>query len=137
MSKNKEDMAEEFRTRTGVGFGTIRLNNEIRDEILSNRLPRLLNSCYRFDVAQTIRKEHGRLFIPLSPDYTAAFLFLAYTDSMVYLDRPLFMCHGNKSNGQKNVMYGVEGYTSTLGDIDIYARTPLPINTTIRSGRRI
>lgn len=101
--------------------------------LFSNRLPRMLNSCYRFDVAQAIRKEHDRLFIPVSPDYTAAFLFLAYTDNMVYLDRPLFMSHGLESNGKKSVMYGVEGYRSTLGDVDIFAGTPVRLNTTFNT----
>ncbi len=97
--------------------------------LYSNRLPRMLNSCYRFDVAQTIRKEHGRLFIPVSPDYTSAFLFLAYTDKMVYLDRPLFMAHGSESGGKKSAMYGVEGYTSTLGNVDAFTGTPMRIDT--------
>ena len=101
--------------------------------LFSNRLPRMLNSCYRFDVAQAIRKEHDRLFIPVSPDYTAAFLFLAYTDNMVYLDRPLFMSHGLESNGRKGAMYGVEGYRSTLGDVDVFAGTPVPLNTTFNT----
>ena len=44
--------------------------------IWRNRLLRMLNSCYRFDMAQTIRDKHGRLFWPYFPDYTCAYLLL-------------------------------------------------------------
>src|SRR5450759_4673917 len=56
-----------------------------------NRLPRMLNSCYHSDVARTIRAKHGRLFMPISPDYTAGYLLLAYTRRVAYVDRPLMM----------------------------------------------
>ena len=98
-----------------------------------SRLPRLLNSCYRFDIAQTIRKQHGSLFLPVSPDYTAGFLFLAYSDKLVCLDRPLFISHGNQSNGRKSVVYGVEGYASTLGNVDVFAETPIRLKTNFNS----
>lgn len=99
----------------------------------SNRLPRMLNSCYRFDVAKTIRNEHGRLFIPVSPDYTAAYLFLAYTDKIVYLDRPLFMFHGNQGNGHKGLVHGIELYASTLEGVDVFERVPLRLSTSFNT----
>lgn len=95
----------------------------------SNRLPRMTNGCYRFDVAQTIREKHGRLFMPVSPDYTCAFLLLAYTDRFAHLDRPLAMCHGNQSNGQSALVYGSDKYVSSLGDVDTYAWTPGSLRT--------
>ena len=95
----------------------------------SNRLPRQLNSCYRFDVAQRIRSEHGCLFFPISPDYTSAFLLLAYTDNIVYLDRPLYMSHGNESNGRHATIYGSKQYISSLGDVDVYSGLPLCLDT--------
>lgn len=98
-----------------------------------NHLPRMLNSCYRSDVAQTIREKHGRLFMPLSPDYTAAYLLLAYTHRIAYLDRPLFMNHGSESNGKKGLVYGDEEYISSLGDVDLFAGTPALLRTTTNS----
>jgi glycosyltransferase involved in cell wall biosynthesis len=101
--------------------------------IWGNRLPRMLNSCYRFDVAHTIREKHGRLFMPISPDYTCAYLLLAYTERFTYIDRPLFMYHGNQGNGQNGLLYGVEKYASTLDNVDLFAGTPAPINTLTNS----
>jgi len=95
----------------------------------SNRLPRSLNSCYRFDVAQTIRNKHGRLFIPIAPDYTAAFLLLAYTDTIFYLDRPLFINHGDQSNGYNFLVYDDTAFISTLEGVNIFEGVPLRINT--------
>jgi len=97
--------------------------------IWHNRLPRMLNSCYRFDVAQTIRKNHGRLFMPSNPDYTCAYLLLAYTDRFTYLDRPLFMHHGNQGNGNNILLYGGKEYISSLGDEDLSAELPVPLRT--------
>ena len=101
--------------------------------IYDNRLPRMLNSCYRFDVAHTIREKHGRLFMPISPDYTCAYLLLAYTDRIAYLDRPLFMYHGIQSNGLRGLMHGIQEYVSSLGDVDLFAGTPAPLNTITNS----
>lgn len=95
-----------------------------------NRLPRMLNSCYRHDVAQTIRERHGRLFMPVSPDYTAAYLLLAYTDRVAYIDRPLIMNHGSHSNGQNVLIYGDKEYISSLGEVDVFLGTPTRLRTT-------
>ncbi len=108
-----------------------KLSNWRYSLLFSNRLPRMLNSCYRFDVAQKIREDHGRLFIPVSPDYTSAFLLLAYTDNMVFLDLPLSFCHGNQSTGRKSAMYGIEEYASTMGDVDVFAGIPVRLNVVI------
>ena len=94
-----------------------------------NRLPRMLNCCYRDDVAQKIREKHGRLFYPLSPDYTGAYLLLAYTDRVAYLDTPLYMNHGNKSNGRHSLVFGLDEYLSSLGDEDVFYGTPVPLST--------
>lgn len=94
-----------------------------------NRLPRMLNSCYRSDIAGTIRAKHGRLFMPLAPDYTAGYLLLAYTRRVAYLDRPLMISYGNQSNGRKSLIYGADEYLTSLGDIDLFAGTPAPLRT--------
>lgn len=97
--------------------------------IFVNRLPRMLNSSYRFDVADTIREKHGRLFMPINPDYNCAYLLLAYTDRFTYLDRPLFMSHGNEGTGLKGHVYGSKEYISSLGNVDLFAGIPSPLNT--------
>ena len=98
-----------------------------------NRLPRMLNSCYRFDVAHTIREQHGRLFMPLAPDYTCAYLLLAYTDRFIYLDRPLFVSHGNQGTGREALVYGGAEYISSLGEVDMFAGTPAALRTVTNS----
>jgi Glycosyl transferase family 2 len=98
-----------------------------------NRLPRTLNSCYRADVARRIREKHGRLFMPLSPDYTAGYLLLAYARRVAYLDRPLIMNHGDESNGRDSLVYGGEEYLASLGDVELFAGTPTPLKTVTNS----
>lgn len=94
-----------------------------------NRLPRMLNCCYRDDVVQKIREKHGRLFYSISPDYTGAYLLLAYSDRVAYLDTPLYMNHGNKSNGRHGLVFGSDEYLSSLGDEDVFYGTPVPFST--------
>jgi hypothetical protein len=110
-----------------------RCSNWRSNTIFINRLPRMLNSCYRFDVARAIRANHGRLFMPLSPDYTCAFLLLSYTNKFTYLDWPLFMNHGNQSNGRNSLLNGTKEYISSLGGEDIFFGTPVPFNTLTNS----
>ena len=51
----------------------------------NNHLPRMLNSCYRRDLTEDIRARHGRLFMPLSPDYKAAFMLLASSAQLAFI----------------------------------------------------
>jgi len=57
-------------------------------------LPRPHTGCYRFDIAQKIRKNIGRLYLPVCPDYTSALLFLAYYNFVMYIPRTLFFFQG-------------------------------------------
>ncbi len=56
-------------------------------------LPVVNSGCYRFDIAQKIRKDIGRLCTYSSPDAMGV-LFLAYLDSVVYIPRPLVYFQG-------------------------------------------
>jgi glycosyltransferase involved in cell wall biosynthesis len=98
-------------------------------DVSLTHLPRASNSCYRADVAERIRGRHGRMFFPLSPDYTSAFLLLAYTNDVVYLDRPLsFLCVINQSNNVAALIGGQKQYVSTLG-VEAFTHAPFPLNT--------
>lgn len=77
-----------------------------------NKLPRGLNNIYKREIALEIIKKHGPLFRPRSPDYTSSFLFLAFVPEVIYLDLPLYIAHGNQSNGLKCLLYGVNTYVS-------------------------
>jgi glycosyltransferase involved in cell wall biosynthesis len=98
-------------------------------EVSLTHLPRASNSCYRADVAERIRSRHQRMFFPLSPDYTSAFLLFAYTDDMVYLDRPLsFLCGSINGNHMRSLRGGQKEYVSTLG-VEAFTHTPFPLDT--------
>lgn len=84
-----------------------------------NRLPRALNSCYRADVAAKARSLYGRIFYPISPDYTSAFLLMGLSKRMAYIDRPLFVNHGGESNGDRSLMQGPAKYIASLGGAGI------------------
>jgi hypothetical protein len=101
-----------------------------RFEVPSWRLPRGLNSCYRADVAERIRKEHGRLFFPVCPDYTSAYLLLAYTRNFVYLDQPLLTFgHGRLSTGSRSVMGALD--PSLFEGRDPFGRVPMRLDTVV------
>lgn len=90
-------------------------------------LPRALNSCYRNDIAAHIRN-HRALFLPLSPDFTSAFLLLAHTKQVLFLDTALFISQGlSVSNGGQasDSISAAESYLSTLGITDYYAHVPI------------
>lgn len=89
----------------------------------------MLNSCYRRDLAEDIRARHGRLFMPLSPDYTAAFMLLAYSAKMAFIDKPLYLNHGTQSTGRNSLMFGSDSYLASLGDVDWYLDVPAPFYT--------
>jgi glycosyltransferase involved in cell wall biosynthesis len=100
-----------------------------RFQVSLTHLPRALNSCYRADVAKRIRSRHQHMFFPLSPDYTSAFLLFAYTDDMVYLDRPLSLLCGSMSGNHMSLLIdGHKKYLSTLG-VEAFTHTPLPLDT--------
>jgi hypothetical protein len=95
-----------------------------------NDLPRTLCACFPRSVAELIRQKHGRLFFPLSPDYTSAFLLLAYCKEYFYVDRPLSLSHGNKSTGQDALVHGFRRYVESVGQPDWVERSPVPIPST-------
>lgn len=90
-------------------------------------LPRGLNSCYRADLAARIREKHGALFMPISPDYSSAFLLLAYAQRMLFINKSLFLSQGLKvSNGGSSVSSNsATAYIDTLDLADPYRYTPI------------
>ena len=90
-------------------------------------LPRGLNSCYRYDLADEIRSKHGALFLPLSPDFTSAFLLLAHAENVLFLDTAIVISQGlGVSNGGvvSRSKAAADAYISSLGDFDCYAHVP-------------
>jgi len=95
-----------------------------------NKLPRGMNSVYKRSLANEIIAKHGRMFPPLSPDYSSAFLFLAYTEKILYVDLPFYMTHGNKSTGQGSTIYGVHMLSASVDPLE---GCPLQLDTVFNS----
>lgn len=95
-----------------------------------NKLPRGMNSVYKRSLAAEIITKHGRMFPPLSPDYSSAFLFLAYSKKVLYVDLPFYMAHGNKSMGQNSTIYGIHMLSA---DVDPLEGCPLQLDTVFNS----
>lgn len=92
----------------------------------ARRLPRGLDSCYSRGLAETVRARAGRLFQPTSPDYISAFLLLLSTDSVLYIDRPLYLSRAlDLSNGMVSMRTGGAAYLTTLGDCDPWRFVPI------------
>jgi glycosyltransferase involved in cell wall biosynthesis len=93
-------------------------------------LPRALNSCYRSDLAETIRSKHGAMFVPISPDFTSAFYVLAYAEHLLFIDSALFISQGLKqSTGGSTVgsIAAANQYMKSLDGADYYAHVPIKI----------
>lgn len=91
-------------------------------------LPRGLNSCYRYDLADEIRSKHGALFLPMSPDFTSAFLLLAYAEHVLFLDIALFISQGlgvSGGGGNYSSISATNHAMSTLEISDYYAHVPI------------
>ncbi|MCA9115911.1 MAG: glycosyltransferase family 2 protein [Planctomycetaceae bacterium] len=89
-------------------------------------LPRGLNSCYRADLADSIRAKHGTLFRRLNPDFTSAFLLLAEVEHMLYIDRPLFISTGlGVSNGGVGYITESTSYLNSLELAEPFPSVPI------------
>ena len=89
-------------------------------------LPRALNSCYSSEMAAKLRTQYGRLFFPLNPDFTSAFLLLTHIEKMLHIDAPLFVSRGLGSSGGGNAyLSDATSYLNTLGIKDCYRYVPI------------
>lgn len=97
-------------------------------------LPRGLNSCFLNSMFKNFVINHGTPFLPVSPDYFSAFLFLGFTSKILHIPQPLFVSQGlSVSNGGNGYLGTSEKYLSTLGKIDwmryVPIKAPLVDNT--------
>lgn len=93
-------------------------------------LPLPHRSCYRFDVAEKIRKNVGRLCWPVCPDGTSALLLLAHTDSVMYIPRPLFLFQGESVSNANRTQFNPETYHSSLNIKNPYQFVPIKVPIT-------
>ncbi len=96
-------------------------------------LPRAINSCcHRSLIQRILSSPVGRLFPPLAPDFTAAFLQLAYASHTVHLDTTLSLAGVRLSTGvsYQNKQASGKQFLADSGftEQDVYQR--LPIKTT-------
>ena len=117
---NPIDILSEFTRFSGWRDGSIYFN----------MLPRGMNSVYKRNLALEIIAKHGRMFPPLSPDYSSAFLFMCYSEKILYIDLPFYMSHGNKSMGSNSNIYGIHMLST---DVDPLEGCPLQIDTVFNS----
>ncbi|MFA6190599.1 MAG: glycosyltransferase [Candidatus Staskawiczbacteria bacterium] len=90
-------------------------------------LPRLHSSCYRFDIAEKIRQNVGRLCWPISPDYTSALLLLAHSDSVLYIPRSLFFFQGEVVSNGTNAKFNPAIFISSLSVENPYQFVPIKV----------
>ena len=95
-----------------------------------NNLPRVMNSAYRRCFGAKLKAKYGRIFPALSPDYSSAFLFLAYANKALCVDLPFYVSHGLKSTGMNSTIYGIHMLSA---DVDPLQGCPLQIDTVVNS----
>lgn len=101
-------------------------------------MPRGLNSCVHCQVVDKIRNgAMRRLCPPVAPDYTMAYLQLAYSDHVLNIDDALVVIGGLRySNGRSFILKGdlVKQFTQELGGDARIFYDNVPIKATTVSG---
>lgn len=93
-------------------------------------LPRPHVGCHRADLADIIRKKVGRVYRPYGPDYTSSLLFLAYSNKVIFIPRPLVVFQGASVSSGTMAQTTVLPYLQSLNMKDPYEHVPIkaPIN---------
>lgn len=99
--------------------------------IWRNSLPRTICNCFSAHVARRVRERNGRLFCPISPDYTSAFHLLAHSRTYTYIDRPLSLSHGRSSNGARTLLRPgyADRFAKSVGKEDWVSEFCLPFKS--------
>jgi hypothetical protein len=103
------------------------------EHLFTQNLPRGLNSICSNELVKKIRAERGRMFFPLSPDYTSAYLLLAHATSYSEIDLPFYMSFGSHSNGETCATEGIGRYVSTYPGLDPFDGCPVRIDSVFNS----
>lgn len=77
-------------------------------------LPRPHVGCYRQDLAERIRRSIGRLYLPFGPDFTSSLLLLAYSDTVMYIPRPLVFFQGAAVSSGTKAQLSIAEYLHSL-----------------------
>lgn len=93
-------------------------------------LPVPHRSCYRFDVAEKIRQNIGRLCWPACPDGTAALLLLAHSGSVMHIPRPLFFFQGDSVSSTNRLKFNGQAYISSLNLKNPFQFVPIKASIT-------
>lgn len=100
----------------------------------SYRFPRALNGCYLREYGETIRLRFGRIFRPLAPDNSFAFMSLLDLKSILHIGEALFISRGLKvSSGGKHYFADATAYCKTLGPESQFRHSPI-LSQTVESG---
>ena len=96
-----------------------------------HRLPRSLNSCCSSELLREIRASTGgRVCLPVSPDFTMAFLTLVHRAVVVAINEPLFVWGSGALSNGGGVYTGTDTFRRFLRDLnkteaDLYNKVPV------------
>jgi glycosyltransferase involved in cell wall biosynthesis len=91
-------------------------------------LPRALNTCVRNKLLDVIREKYQRVFRPLNPDFSFAYLCLTIKENFHYIDYPLFITQGLKvSNGGSGFEGDGSSYFNSLGILNPLNYVPVKL----------
>lgn len=95
-----------------------------------NDLPRGLNSAISKSLVDKIRAEFGRMYFPITPDYTSAFIQSYFAKNVTNVNAAFYIAHGDQSNGQDTLKKGVKHYTDRF-DLDPFEGCPIKIDCVV------
>ena len=99
-------------------------------------LPRPHLGCYARPLIEAIRRDAGHLYLPYGPDYTSSLLALTYSDTVLFIPRPLVFFQGASFSAGTKAQTDIRAYLASLNMPDPYAYLPVkaPINTSMIFG---
>lgn len=99
----------------------------------SSPVPKLLNAAVHREFFETWRQKLGKLFFPVAPDYSFAWISTTLCSNIRVVHRPLTVrgISYNSAGSNAGLSPAGETFYQEFGDFDFFAETQIPLPTTI------
>ena len=99
----------------------------------SSPVPKMLNTAVHRDFFEGWRQKLGKLFFPIAPDYSFAWIATTVCANIRVLHRPLTVrgISFNSAGSNAGLTPAGEAFYQEFGDFDFFAETQIPLPTTI------
>lgn len=98
-----------------------------RNQNWSEKIPRGLDSAVSLSLITQLKHAYANVFHPISPDFTFATLCLLNADTMIFIDRPLYISSGASVSNGSNAYSGAvsDDFIASIGrEYDWFEHVP-------------